>query len=425
MRKWNLTSISYLAEKFTLTNNSADPVSFHFEEFHPVSSSHEHVALAARALSLYNAPRIGWEQRALLRGGGDTRVRVKRFNLISAEAEAVLRTRWHRPKVYRDETGEGARNLTIRFRYVYSDTPLFYSFCHLAARAPFPRVAPTVYVVTAVYNVKAAFLRSLEQLKRATKLVPLHWTVVDFTSTDIDVKSELRDATKDSQLDWTYVSLPPPFCRSNGLNVAINSIASPVDPLVFVLDAAMDYSDELLSKAGKYVARREAVWFPIYYGSDVNYWIHYGFGAFASYRSDFLRIGSFDAAKWGCKYGAEDMDLAGRYRSAGYVVWRTEERLVHYSHPRQQGYLADRNLWDRSSPSQPLLVSTYRVWPPIESVQLLATRADLQSLAPEEITCHYTPRLNDTDVLHVLTNKEQLLFHCQAKDVLHGVIESD
>lgn len=422
MRKWGLSLITYLGERYTLVGTPPANLSVQLtvEALRDVASPADRTKLAARALALYNAPRLGWFQRVLDGDAAVVSVQERAYNLLGGEAVVRVRTRWHRPKSERDASGSGAKLLTISMRRVYADAALYYSFCHFVALVPpAPAPAPVVYVVTAVYNVKDTFLRSLDQLRSAAATVRVHWVVVDFRSTDVNVADELADA---APLEHTLVTLRPPFCRSAALNAGVAAIAEP-DPLVFVIDAAMEYTEELLAKAPLYVRAGRSAWAPLYYGADVSYWIHYGFGSLAFYRSDFVRIGKFDEARWGCKYGAEDMDLAGRLLASGLLVWRTEERLVHLAHPRQAGYLEDRNLWDAASPAPPLLVATQRLKPLLHATELLSMRAGTNLRSAD---FYITARANRTDLLHALTGDNTLaLFECQAKDVMQAVVEAD
>jgi len=165
----------------------------------------------------------------------------------------------------------------------------------------------------------------------------------DLGSTDCDVEETLRRSNVPGRV--VHGSSPKGvFCRSMALNLAASAV--PEDGVALVIDASMELPCSFLEAAPSRIIPGHKVWAPIAWDTQhpVHHWLSYGIGYVGFHRRDFDRVGGYDAARWGCRWGGEDTDLIKKFLKLGLLVHRDEvEGFVRHKHVRVRGYKQNNN----------------------------------------------------------------------------------
>jgi glycosyltransferase involved in cell wall biosynthesis len=155
--------------------------------------------------------------------------------------------------------------------------------------------------------------------------------IVDFISTDVDMKSWVKTRTPPSNCTIKVVSVAEKFNRGKGVNIGVKNTTHDV---VLTLDTDMQiFTRTFFDDIEKYVVREKKVMFPICWSySDPEHldgWKRvWGTGINCILKSMFIPIKEFS------QWGNEDTINEGYFRKQGKVVRPYYgDKYVHQWHP--------------------------------------------------------------------------------------------
>jgi len=130
------------------------------------------------------------------------------------------------------------------------------------------------------------------------------------------------------------IKLTGEFSRAAGMDACAKDPSYQDDDIIFATDVDVYTPQDVITAVRRYVSLGHRAYFPV----GPNRALHQtGLGAFAI--GDYKRVGGYDTAKYGNRYGYEDTDLFYRLRLARVMPVRFfHDELKHIDHAPMQGW---------------------------------------------------------------------------------------
>ena len=185
------------------------------------------------------------------------------------------------------------------------------------------------------------FIENVERIYRETKDENFGIIVVDFDSTDIDVEQ----VVKRSLIPYKkFVRMEGKYERASSLNMALSKVDNEND-IVFTCDLHLELPNDIVDSIRKHSFQGLSGYAPIVFRLECGhtilnpsgFWEGVGYGLFSMYKSDWVKVGSFNSANYKDKWGGEDWELVDRFLSKGYFMDRMKHsQLLHFFHDRSK-----------------------------------------------------------------------------------------
>lgn len=242
------------------------------------------------------------------------------------------------------EVKDSSDELVRLSRYVYTNQPPQQGsetvLCNPSGLEWNPNV--TVHIIVAVKNQGrwvSHLISKMEKLFQITGDTNCNLILIDYSSTDLDVKRALQLSTIPR---YQYKKLEGNFQRAGGLQAGIDLVKDE-HSIIFLFDLHMEFPHSIIDMIRKYTVEGHVVFAPVIMRLDCGssyqeargFWEMNGFGLIGIYKSDLIAIGGMNTREYKYNWGGEDWELLDRVIEAGLEVERLYmKNFFHYYHSK-------------------------------------------------------------------------------------------